>query len=89
MGHRGKRIARRPGRFIISLKESVPGGGLFALSQNLMKSPTADSSLKLIQAVRALLQCDELLCVDVSESTRQLIEGVLETAGQVLRAALR
>ena len=31
------------------------------------------------------MRCDELQRDDVSESTRQLIEGVLETAGQVRR----
>jgi len=50
-----------------------------------MKSPTAESSFKLIEAVRALLQCDELLRADVSDSTHQLIESVLETVGQVQR----
>ena len=33
----------------------------------------------------ALLRCDELQREDVSESTHQLIEGVLETVGQVRR----
>ena len=50
-----------------------------------MKSPTTESSFKLIEAVGALLQCGELQRDDVSESTHQLIEGVLETAGQVRR----
>ena len=50
-----------------------------------MKSPTPDSSFKLIEAVTALLRCDELQRDDVSESTHQLIEGVLETVGQVRR----
>ncbi len=50
-----------------------------------MKSPTTESSFKLIEAVAALLRCDELQQDDVSESTRQLIERVLETAGQVRR----
>ncbi len=50
-----------------------------------MKPPTAESSFKLIEAVRALLQCDELQRDDVAESTHQLIEGVLETVGQVQR----
>lgn len=50
-----------------------------------MKSPTAESSFKLTEAVGALLRCDELQRDDVSESTHQLIEAVLETAGQVRR----
>ena len=50
-----------------------------------MKSPTTESSFKLIEAVDALLQCDELQRDDVSESTHQLIEEVLETAGHVRR----
>jgi hypothetical protein len=50
-----------------------------------MKSPTAESSFKLIQAIRALLQCDELQRGEVSDATHQLIEGVLETVGQVQR----
>ena len=50
-----------------------------------MKSPTPESSFKLIEAVDALLRCEELQGDDVSESTHQLIEGVLETAGQVRR----
>ena len=33
----------------------------------------------------ALLKCDELQRDDVSESTHELIEGVLETVGQVRR----
>ena len=53
--------------------------------QNLVKSPTAESSFKLTQAVRSLLRCDELRRDDVSESTHRLIEGVLETVGQVQR----
>ena len=53
--------------------------------QNLVKSPTAESSFKLTQAVRSLLRCDELQRDDVSESTHELIEGVLETVGQVRR----
>ena len=50
-----------------------------------MKSPTTESSFKLIEAVGALLRCEELQPEDVSESTHELIEGVLETAGQVRR----
>ena len=50
-----------------------------------MKSPTTESSFNLIEAVGALLRCAELQRDDVSESTRQLIEGVLETAAQVRR----
>ena len=50
-----------------------------------MKSPTPESSFKLIEAVGALLRCDELQRDEVAESTRELIEGVLETAGQVRR----
>ena len=50
-----------------------------------MKSPTPESSFKLIEAVGALLRCEELQGDGVSESTHQLIEGVLETAGQVRR----
>ena len=50
-----------------------------------MKSPTPESSFKLIEAVSALVQCDELQRDDVSHFTRELIEGVLETAGQVRR----
>lgn len=50
-----------------------------------MKSPTTESSFKLIEAVGALLRCDELQRDDVSESTHQLIEEVLETVGQVRR----
>ena len=50
-----------------------------------MKSPTAESSFKLIQAINALLECDELQRGDVSESTHQLIDMVLETAAQVRR----
>jgi hypothetical protein len=51
----------------------------------LMKSPTPESSFRLIEAVGALLRCDELLRDDVSASTHELIEGVLETVGQVRR----
>ena len=50
-----------------------------------MKSPTTESSFKLIEAVEALLRCPELQREDVPESTHQLIEGVLETAGQMKR----
>jgi hypothetical protein len=50
-----------------------------------MKSPTTESTFKLIEAVDALLRCGELQRDDVSESTHQLIEGVLETVGQVRR----
>ena len=50
-----------------------------------MKSPTPESSFKLTQAVRSLLRCEELQGDDVSEATHQLIEEVLETAGQVQR----
>ena len=50
---------------------------------NLMKSPTPESSFKLIEAVGALLRCEELQREDVSESTHELIEGILETTGQV------
>ena len=50
-----------------------------------MKSPTTESSFKLIEAVGALLRCDELQRDDVSESTHELIEAVLETVGQVQR----
>ena len=50
-----------------------------------MKSPTSESSFKLIEAVDALLRCDELQRDDVSDPTHELIEGVLETAGQVRR----
>ena len=50
-----------------------------------MKSPTPESSFKLIEAVDALLKCDELQRDDVSEATHELIEGVLETAGQMRR----
>ena len=52
---------------------------------NLMKSPTPESSFKLIEAVGALLRCEELQRDDVSKSTHELIDGVLETAGQVRR----
>lgn len=50
-----------------------------------MKSPTPESSFKFIEAVCALLRCEELQGDDVSESTHQLIEGILETVGQVRR----
>jgi len=50
-----------------------------------MKLPTPESSFKLIEAVDALLRCGELQGDDVSESTHQLIEEVLETVGQVRR----
>ena len=50
-----------------------------------MKSPTPESSFKLIEAVDALLKCDELQRDDVSEATHELIEGVLETVGQLRR----
>ncbi len=50
-----------------------------------MKSPTAESSFKLVQAVRGLLKSDELMGGDVSDSTHALIEEVLETVGQVER----
>ena len=50
-----------------------------------MKSPTVQSSFKLIEAVQTLLQCEELQSDDVAESTHQLIDGVLETAAQVRR----
>ena len=50
-----------------------------------MKSPTPESSFKLVEAVGALLRCDELQRDGVSESTHELIDGVLETAGQVRR----
>ena len=50
-----------------------------------MRSPTPESSFKLIEAVGALLRCEELLRQDVSESTHELIEGVLETVVQVRR----
>ena len=51
----------------------------------LMKSPTPESSFKLIEAAEALLRCEELQRDDVSESTHELIEAVLESAGQVRR----
>ena len=50
-----------------------------------MKPPTTESSFKLIEAVGALLRCDELQRDDVSESTHQHIDGVLETMAQVRR----
>ncbi len=50
-----------------------------------MKSPTSESSFKLIEAVSALLRCDELQRDDVSQSTHELIEGVIETVVQVRR----
>lgn len=50
-----------------------------------MKSPTAESAFKLLQALESLLQCDELQRADVSDDTRELMEGVLETAAQVRR----
>ena len=50
-----------------------------------MKSPTPESSFKLIEAVGALLRCDELQRDNVAESTHELIEGVLETVAQVRR----
>ena len=50
-----------------------------------MKPPTPESSFKLIEAVGALLRCDEVQRDDVSESTHQLIDGVLETVAQVQR----
>jgi hypothetical protein len=50
-----------------------------------MKAPTPESSFKLIEAVGARLRCDELQRDDVSESTHLLIDGVLETLGQVRR----
>lgn len=50
-----------------------------------MKSPTPESSFKLLEAVGALLRCGELQRDDVAESTHELIDGVLETAGQVRR----
>ena len=50
-----------------------------------MKSPTAESSFKLIEAVQALLRCEELQSDGLAESTHQLIDGVLETAAQVRR----
>ncbi len=53
--------------------------------QTFMKSPTAESSFKLTQAVRLLLRCEELQTDDISEATHQLIEEVLETVGQVQR----
>ncbi len=53
--------------------------------QNLMKSPTPESSFKLIEAVGALVRCDELQREDVSKATRELVERVLETLGQVRR----
>ena len=37
-----------------------------------MKSPTAESSFKLLEAVRVLLQCEELQSDDVAEPTHQL-----------------
>ena len=51
----------------------------------LMKSPTPESSFKLIEAAGALLRCEELQRDDVRESTHELIDGVLEAAGQVRR----
>ena len=51
----------------------------------LMKSPTPESSFKLIEDAGALLRCEELQRDDVSESTHELIEAVLESAGQVRR----
>lgn len=53
--------------------------------KNRMKSPTPESSFKLLEAVGALLRCGELQRDDVAESTHELIDGVLETAGQVRR----
>ena len=53
--------------------------------KNLMKSPTPESSFRLIEAVVALLRCDELQRDDVSESTHELIEGVIESLVQVRR----
>lgn len=71
-------------RFRIVRQEFQAAGGLLLLDAS-MKSPSPESSFKLIEAVRALLQCDELLRADVSDSTHQLVEGVLETVGQVER----
>lgn len=70
--------------FRIVREEFQAAGGLPLLDAS-MKSPTPESSFKLIEAIRALLQCDELLRADVSDSTHQLIEEVIETVGQVER----
>ncbi|SRR5579862_1788383 len=50
-----------------------------------MKSPTIESSFKLLRAIEGLLQCAEMQRDDVSEATHQLIDGVLEAAAQVKR----
>jgi len=50
-----------------------------------VKSPTPESSFKLIEAVGALLRCDELQRDDVSQDTHELIEGVIETVVQLRR----
>ncbi len=50
-----------------------------------MKSPTPESSFKLVEAVSALLRCDELQRDDVAEATHQLMEEALETVVQVRR----
>jgi len=68
-----------------NVREEFQAAGGLLLRDASMKSPTPESSFKLREAVRALLHCDELLRADVSESTHQLIEGVLETVGQVER----
>ena len=68
------------------LRLSAESARLFVarFSPTPMKSPTAEASFKLVQAVRALLQSDELMSGDFSDSTHALIEEVLETVGQVL-----
>ena len=50
-----------------------------------VKSPTPESSFKLVEAVSALLRCDELQRDDVSQSTHELIEEVIETVVQLRR----
>lgn len=50
-----------------------------------MNSPTPEASFKLIESVSALLRCEELQRDDVSPSTHELIEGVIETVVQVRR----
>lgn len=71
-------------KIILGVESQADAGSACHL-KHPMKSPTTESSFKLIEAVDALLRCDELQREDLSESTHQLIEGVLETAGQVRR----
>src|SRR5260221_11153913 len=84
----GKRLRRLGmksvacGRLLNNLCAGISNRPLF---KNPVKSPTSESSFKLIEAVSALLRCDELQRDDVSQTTHELIEGVIEGMVRVRR----